>query len=74
MTIGNVQSWLDPDWKIAHKCASTWVAAFWGSFGIGLTMASIFVNQGNVFWLGPILILAGASFGIARFTNQPGAV
>lgn len=66
-------SWLDPDWKIAHKLASTWVAGFWGAIGTAITIAPIFINMGNVWWLGPILIVAGVSFAIARFTNQPGA-
>lgn len=68
------EPWLAPDAKIAHKLASTWVAAFWGATGTGLTIATIFVNMDNVFWLGPVLIIAAASFAVARFTNQPGTV
>lgn len=63
---------LAPEAKVAHKLASTWVAGFWGAVGMGLTIAPIFVTMGNVFWFGPVLIIAGASFAIARFTNQPG--
>lgn len=69
------QKWLDPDWKIAYKLHSVWIAGFWGAAGIVITViAPLFVNLGNVWWTGPILVLAGVSFAIARFTNQPGAV
>ena len=64
---------LDKDFWIAHKLASTWVAGFWGIVSMALMISPVFVDMGNVFWLGPILLLASASFFIARFTNQPGA-
>lgn len=65
--------WLDPDWKVAHKLASTWVAGFWGAAGVAVTVGGAIVNADNAWWLGPLLIVAGGSFAIARFTNQPGA-
>lgn len=68
-----LSSYVDPDIKIAHKLASTWVAGFWGIVSMAIMISPIFVNMGNIWWLGPILLLASASFAIARFTNQPGA-
>lgn len=63
----------DNDIRVAHRLASTWVAGFWGAFGMGLTLMPIFVTMDNVIWLGPILMVVAASFAIARFTKQPGA-
>ena len=64
---------IDQDFKIAHKLASTWVAAFWGAIGAIITIIPVFITMENVWWLGPLMILIAITFAIARFTNQPGA-
>ena len=73
MTIGTMEPMLVPDWKSAHHWATIWVAGFWGAVGIGIILAPIFITMGNIWWTGPLLLLAGISTAIARVTNQPGA-
>jgi hypothetical protein len=69
-----ITRWLDPEWRVAHKFASIWVAAFWGAFGGVLiflpALAGLIPN-----WLFGILCVGmSATFAIARLLNQPGAV
>jgi hypothetical protein len=65
---------LDPDWRIAHKLASTWIAAFWGAFGSVIWIFPTIMTNANVWWVGPLMIFMSVTFAVARFTNQPGAV
>lgn len=72
-----MKQWLlahsDPDLAEFHKLASFWVAAFWGAFGAGIWVLNGFVTIDNAYWLAPLILFMAATFGIARFTHQPGA-
>ena len=60
------------DWRNAHKFATTWVAAFWGMMGAGLSVLPFLINMDNIWWLGPLILFIAATVAIARFTRQPG--
>ena len=63
---------LDPDFKIWHKLASVWVAAFWGAVGGVIVVLSAFLYQFFDWKLGALLVFMSATFAVARFTKQPG--
>lgn len=65
---------LDPEWRIAHKLASIWVAAFWGAFGGVLMFLPALIGMVPNWILGTLMIVMSLTFAIARLLNQPGAV
>ena len=64
----------DPEWRIAHKPASIWVAAFWGAFGGVLMFLAALAGLIPNWVFGLLCIGMSVTFAIARLLNQPGAV
>ena len=55
-----------------HKKWSLWVAAFWGTIGAVIVILSALLYQHFDWRIGALLIVASASFAVARVLKQPG--
>jgi len=60
------------NWRQGHKLWSIWVAAFWGAVGAIIVILSAFLYIHFDWWVGAVLIVASASFAVARYLKQPG--
>lgn len=63
---------LIPKWKTAHKLWTVRIAAFWGFLGGLFWVLTAFLNVGNAWILGPIIIVISISLAVARVLHQPG--
>ena len=55
-----------------YKKWSLWVAAFWGAIGAVIVILSALLYQHFDWRIGALLIVASASFAVARVLKQPG--
>lgn len=55
-----------------HRKWSLWVAAFWGAIGAVIVILSALLYQSFDWRIGGLLIVASASFAVARVLKQPG--
>lgn len=55
-----------------HRKWSLWVAAFWGAVGAIIVILSALLYQHFDWRIGALLIVASASFAVARVLKQPG--
>ena len=55
-----------------HKKWSLWVAVFWGAIGAVIVILSALLYQHFDWRIGALLIVASASFAVARVLKQPG--
>lgn len=55
-----------------HRKWSLWVAAFWGAVGAIIVILSAMLYQHFDWRIGVVLIVASASFAVARVLKQPG--
>jgi hypothetical protein len=55
-----------------HKLWSIWIAGFWGAVGAVIVILSALLYQHFDWRIGTLLILASATFAIARVLKQPG--
>lgn len=56
----------------AKRLWSVWVAAFWGAVGAVIVILSALFYSTLDWRIGAALIVASATFGVARFLKQPG--
>jgi hypothetical protein len=63
---------IDDAWTQFKRLWSVRVAAFWGAVGAVIVILSAYLYNTFDWWVGGLLILASASFAVARFLKQPG--
>lgn len=63
---------IDDPWGELKRLWSVRVAAFWGAVGALIVIMSAYLYNSFNWWVGGLLILASASFAVARVLKQPG--
>lgn len=60
------------NWRQAHKYWSIWVAGFWGAVGGVIILLGALLYDSFNWGVGALLVVASASFAVARYLKQPG--